>query len=514
LPAAAQKIRAQWATREGAPATALEKVQDAARELEKTAAASNPAAPPPTGVERVEIVQPAFRATDYVWWTSIGAILLAGQAALVLILAYFLLVYDDLFKRKLVENIGPRLTHKKLTVQILNDIASQIELVLFVQILTCVLVGVVTGLGLWWMGLRQPCVWGVAAGVLNIVPYIGPLVVATGLGIVGYLQFEAIAPAAGVMAFAFLITTIEGYWLTPALLGRLAQINRIALFAGILFWSWLCGVPGMLLAIPMMVVLKAVCDGVEDGGKLETIIEDLDLPNPVIRSYYRDGSIKQYVRDHLLLRTEPTSNNVTDFGVPKALAALPQLRQAMGAVIDRYLTIQQDILETFVDRGQLRQLAEPTRFPSGRRIPGLKLDHPRQLALMHALVRFAHIAASDTFTTHERHSDTAAAFDLTPDQYRVSSLRYELSKLRAKGLVERVTRSRRYRLLPQGYRICLIFLKLFERVYAPLTAGLLRPVTADVRLPDDKRHQLDRLYQRLVNDLDALLNAVGLKTAA
>jgi predicted PurR-regulated permease PerM len=170
LPAAAQKIRAQWATREGAPATALEKVQDAARELEKTAAASNPAAPPPTGVERVEIVQPAFRATDYVWWTSIGAILLAGQAALVLILAYFLLVYDDLFKRKLVENIGPRLTHKKLTVQILNDIASQIERVLLVQILTCVLVGVVTGLGLWWMGLRQPWVWGVAAGVLNIVP--------------------------------------------------------------------------------------------------------------------------------------------------------------------------------------------------------------------------------------------------------------------------------------------------------------------------------------------------------
>lgn len=264
LPAAAQKIRAQWATREGAPATALEKVQDAARELEKTAAASNPAAPPPTGVERVEIVQPAFRATDYVWWTSIRAILLAGQAALVLILAYFLLVYDDLFKRKLVENIGPRLTHKKLTVQILNDIASQIERVLLVQILTCLLVGVVTGLGLWWMGLRQPWVCGVAAGVLNIVPYIGPLVVATGLGIVGYLQFEAIAPAAGVMAFAFLITTIEGYWLTPALLGRLAQINRITLFAGILFWSWLCGVPGMLLAIPMMVVLKAVCDGVED----------------------------------------------------------------------------------------------------------------------------------------------------------------------------------------------------------------------------------------------------------
>jgi hypothetical protein len=96
----------------------------------------------------------------------------------------------------------------------------------------------------------------------------------------------------------------------------------------------------------------------------------------------------------------------------------------------------------------------------------------------------------------------------------LTTLRYELSKLRAKALVERVPHSRRYRLLPQGYRICVLFLKLFERIYAPLTAGMLSPVSADVRLPDPKRHQLDRLYQRLSTDLDALFNAVGLKTAA
>lgn len=249
-------------------------------------------------------------------------------------------------------------------------------------------------------------------------------------------------------------------------------------------------------------------------GKLETLIEDLDLPNPVIRSYYRDGSIKQYVRDHLLLRTEATSNNVRDFEVPKAIDALPQLRAAMAAVTDRYQSVQQDILETFVDRGQLRQLAEPTHLPNGRRIPGLKLDHPRQLALMHALVRFAHIAGGDTFTTRDLHPAAAAALDATTDQYRLASLRYDLSKLRAKGLVEKVPHSRRYRLCPTGYTICVVFLKLFERVYAPLTAGLLRPLVSDARLADDKRHQLDRLYQRVVTDLDALLRAVGLKIAA
>jgi hypothetical protein len=249
-------------------------------------------------------------------------------------------------------------------------------------------------------------------------------------------------------------------------------------------------------------------------GKLETVIEDLNLPNPVIRSYYRDGSIKQYVRDHLLLRTEATSNNVTDFAVPKAIDAVPQLREAMATVTDRYLSVQQDILETFVDRGQLRQLAEPTRLPNGKRIPGLKLDHPRQLALMHALVRFAHIAGGDTVTTRDLHPAAAAALDAPTDQYRLASLRYDLSKLRAKGLVEKVPHSRRYRLRPQGYTICVVFLKLFERVYAPLTAGLLRPVAADARLAENRRHQLDRLYQRVVTDLDALLRAVGLKTAA
>jgi hypothetical protein len=249
-------------------------------------------------------------------------------------------------------------------------------------------------------------------------------------------------------------------------------------------------------------------------GKLETRIEDLDLPNPVIRSYCRDGSIKQYVRDHLALRTEATSNNVRDVGVPKSIDHVPELRDAMAAVTDRYLTVQQDILETFVDRGQLRQLAEPTLLPNGKRIPGLKLDHPRLLAVMHALVRFAHIAGGDTFTTRDLHPTAAAALDSTPDQYRLGSLRYDLSKLRAKGLVDRVEHSRRYRLRPQGYRICVVFLKLFERVYAPLTAGLLRPVAADTSLADEKRHTLDRLYQRIVTDLDALLRAVGLRAAA
>lgn len=249
-------------------------------------------------------------------------------------------------------------------------------------------------------------------------------------------------------------------------------------------------------------------------GQLQTVIEDLDLPNPVIRSHYGHGFIKQYVRDRYLLRTEPATNNVTDYGVNKAIENLPALREKLGTVIDTYLNVQQDILETFVDRGQLRRLAEPTVLSNGKRLPGLKLDHPRQLALMHALVRFAHIPAGHTFATRDLYAPTIDALGTPVRPYTLASLRYDLAKLRAKNLVERLPRSRRYRLRPEGYRICLVFLKLFERIYAPLTAGLLDPFRGDTQLARDRRSQLDCLYQRVVDDLDRLLAAIGLNVAA
>jgi hypothetical protein len=81
-------------------------------------------------------------------------------------------------------------------------------------------------------------------------------------------------------------------------------------------------------------------------------------------------------------------------------------------------------------------------------------------------------------------------------------------------LALKVVKSRRHRLTRQGYSVCLVFLKLFERIYAPLTAGLLQPLKGDSKLQQERRSQLDRLYQRVVDDLDQLLKAVGLKTAA
>jgi hypothetical protein len=245
-------------------------------------------------------------------------------------------------------------------------------------------------------------------------------------------------------------------------------------------------------------------------GKLQTEIEDMHLPNPVIRSHYGHGFIKQYVRDHRILRTEAATNNVKDYGVKKAVENLPQLRERLSAINENYLNVQQDILETFLDGGQLRKLTEPTRLANGRRVPGLRLDHPRLLALMHALLRFAHIAAGSTFTTAELHPYVADALACSSGDYTLASLRYDLSKLRAKNLVEKLPHSRKYRLLACGYSVCLLFLKLFERIYAPLTAGLLCPFRGDAKLQYQKRSQLDRLYQRVLDDLNQLVRAVGI----
>jgi hypothetical protein len=249
-------------------------------------------------------------------------------------------------------------------------------------------------------------------------------------------------------------------------------------------------------------------------GGLKTQIADHHLGNPVIRSEYKDSSIKQYVRDHRLLRTEATSYNTPDLGVGKSIRNLPQLRRVMRGINERYLAIQQDVLETYVDRGQLARLRQPTIAPSGRRTPGLKLDDPRLLAVMQALTCFAHVARGGRFRTRDLHERAAQALGLTIATYRLTQLRYDLAKLRAKGLVLKVPRTQTYRLTPQGFRICVLFLKLAHRVYAPITAAVLKPIPHDAALPDDRRCDLDQLYAGVDRALDQLLDHLGFSRAA
>jgi hypothetical protein len=249
-----------------------------------------------------------------------------------------------------------------------------------------------------------------------------------------------------------------------------------------------------------------------DAG-LKTQILDHDLGLPVIRSEYKSSSIKQYARDNLVLRTETTSYHTPDLGVNKGVEHLPQLRETMAAANDRYLDVQQDVLETFVDRGQLNQLRQQTVSPSGRRTPGLKLDDPRLLAVLQALTCFALLAGRGRFRTIDLHATVAEALGRAPETYTLGQLRYDLAKLRGKGLVERIAGTQAYRLPSEGYRLAVLYLKLFHRIYAPLTAGTLDPVPWDEQLPPERRTSLDCLYAAVDRALNQLFESVGVRLA-
>jgi predicted PurR-regulated permease PerM len=273
LPEGARKLRAELRRPSPEP-SAIDKMQQTAKELDRAAAEAAAPTETPKGVMRVQIEEPPLRASSYLWYGSMGALGIAAQAVMVAFLTYFLLVANDLFKRKLVKHVGETLARKKVTVQILDEISTQIERFLLVQMLTSVIVGIVTASALWALGLEQYVVWGLAAGVLNTIPYFGPIVVTAGLAVVGYLQFGNIQMASMVAGVALVITTLEGWLLTPTLLGRVGQLNHIAIFASLLFWSWLWGVWGMLLAVPILMTAKAVCDHIEELQPLADFLGD------------------------------------------------------------------------------------------------------------------------------------------------------------------------------------------------------------------------------------------------
>jgi predicted PurR-regulated permease PerM len=267
-----ERVRAHRASRGGGGA--LQKMQDAASEIDRAAQeASRPSQAEQTraaevkmqtGVQKVEIVQPPFRATEYLWSGGIGLVGFGGQFVLVLFLVYFFLVTGDLYKRKFVKIAGPTLSQKKVTVQILDEINQQIASFMRVQVFTSLIVALATGAALWWLGVENYVLWGLLSGIFNSIPYLGPVLVTGSLGVVAFLQFDDVARTSIVCAVTFAITSLEGFLLTPMLMGRAAQMNPVAIFIGLLFWSWMWGIWGTVLAVPMLMMLKAVCDHVED----------------------------------------------------------------------------------------------------------------------------------------------------------------------------------------------------------------------------------------------------------
>jgi predicted PurR-regulated permease PerM len=263
VPDAAAKLRVALRDSDSEPGT-IEQVQKAANELQKAADETSARNPVSAGVQRVQIEEPAIDVRGYLSWGSAGAFAFAGEAMLVLFFVFFLLASGDIVKRKLVKLAGPSFEKKKITVQILNEIDAQIEKFLLLRIVTSVIVGVATWLAFRWLGVNHPALWGVAAGIFNSVPYFGPVIVAGATAIAAFLQFGTIGMALYVSGVSIVITSIEGWLLTPWLSSRAARTNEVAMFIGLIFWSFVWGIWGTLLAVPMLVVVKAFCDRIED----------------------------------------------------------------------------------------------------------------------------------------------------------------------------------------------------------------------------------------------------------
>jgi predicted PurR-regulated permease PerM len=264
LPAAAQKFRQSVKPRSDQRASALDTVQKAATQIEQ--AAQENGAPPITsrGAMRV-VVEPArFNVKDYLWSGTIGLITLIGQGTAVVFLTYFLLLSGDTFRRKLIKLAGPTLSKKKITLQALNEITGQIQRYLQVQLLTRALVGVLTGIVLFAIGLENAAVWGIAAAVMNLVPYVGSLATSAAVGLVGFLQFGSLNMALVVAGASLGIHTLVGNLLTPWLTSRASRLSPVAVFVGLLAWGWLWGVWGLLLGIPILMIVKSTCDRVDD----------------------------------------------------------------------------------------------------------------------------------------------------------------------------------------------------------------------------------------------------------
>jgi predicted PurR-regulated permease PerM len=266
LPDVAQNLRRtiDLQTANGSAAGTFEKVQKVATEIERSTQADNHDLEPDGDVAKVQIQKAKFTVMDYLWPSTLGLAAMAGESIVVVFVAFFLLASGNNVRRKMVRLAGPSLTEKKLTVHALDEIGDQIQRYLLVQVFNSALVGLATWISFFWIGVEHAAVWGVLAFVLNFIPYLGNIVATSAAMVIGFSQFGSIEMALLIGGVSLCINSLEGYVLTPWLTSRAIRMNPVAVFAGVLAWGWLWGLWGLFLGVPILLVIKVVCDRVEE----------------------------------------------------------------------------------------------------------------------------------------------------------------------------------------------------------------------------------------------------------
>ncbi len=260
LPQAARKLRKDLSSARTSAPTALQNVQEAAHQLQ--GAASDAGTKPVTRASAVRAPEPTWL-SDYTLAQSALVAAVAAQTPIVLLLTYFLLASGEHFRRKLLQLVGPSLTRKKDAVRILEEIDLQVQRYLLAVLASNALLAFGTWLVFLALGLDQAGVWGIAAGVLHFVPYLGPALLALGAGVAAFLQSGSLVYALAVAGSSLLIAGVIGFAFMTWLQSRFARVNAAVLFIALLFFGWLWGVWGLLLGAPLVAIAKVVFDRVE-----------------------------------------------------------------------------------------------------------------------------------------------------------------------------------------------------------------------------------------------------------
>jgi predicted PurR-regulated permease PerM len=267
VPRAAQKFSLAIRGNPHDPAGAVEKMKKAASEIERAAnnaGAANPA--PGTAAQQPRFASdaPGFKVRDYVLMGTASFLAGMGQLVVVIALVYFLLVAGDSFRRTLIRISGDSLSKKKITLQILDEIDLQIQRYLLVQLASSALLALVTWVAFAWIGLHNALLWACVGGVLHLIPYAGPTALVVITALVAYVQFDTLQPVAMVIGVTLTLVAAIGLLLVPWLTQRVGRINAVIVFVALLFWGWLWGVWGLLLGVPIVMAIKAVCERIDD----------------------------------------------------------------------------------------------------------------------------------------------------------------------------------------------------------------------------------------------------------
>jgi predicted PurR-regulated permease PerM len=273
LPSLAKKLRQLAHDRLGGKPNPLASMHKAATELERAAKEASGQSEARAGASAASAGGTARLGNVLMAGTS-SALLRTSELLLALLIAYFLLAAGDTFRRKLVRIAGPSLARRRLTIEVLDEINGQIQRYMFVLLVTNVLIGLAMwGLFTAW-GLENAALWGVIAAILHVIPYAGTAVLTAAAGVAALIQLESVLSAGLVAAATIGIAVAIGIGLNTWLSGRFARMNPVVVFAGLLFFGWLWGIWGLLLAVPLLAVIKAIAERVEEMRPIAELMRE------------------------------------------------------------------------------------------------------------------------------------------------------------------------------------------------------------------------------------------------